>query len=189
MVARSIGVAVLLICLPALGQKREPVDTSICSIAAHPSKFHDKYVRVRGTASSGMEASILIDFKDGKWRKECGRINLEFGSAGSDESTARFLRLFGEQITPPKCDSDERLMQGFRNALDPSTPAPPSCSTFTCIFCPRYSIVATFTGKVRYFAMEHRQVGFGHAGMFSLQLDVTSVSDLDVTDTAAHPKP
>ena len=94
---RSLGVAVLLICLPAFGQKREPVDTSICSIATHPSKFHNKYVRVRGTASSGMEASILIEFKDGKWKQERGRINLEFDSAGSDESTTRFLQLFGEQ--------------------------------------------------------------------------------------------
>jgi len=189
MVARSLGVAVLLICLPAFGQKHKPVDTTICSIAAHPSRFHNKYVRVRGKASSGMEASILIDFKDGKWRKECGRINLEFDSAGSDGSTTEFLRLFGEQTAPPKCDSDERLLQGFRHALDRSVPAPPPCFTFICISCPRYSIVATFTGKLRYSSKEPGHIGFGHLGMFNLQLDVTSVSDLDVTDAAAYPKP
>ena len=198
MVGRSLGIAVLLICLPAFGQRREPVDASICSIGAHPSKFHNKYVRVRGTAISaisvfgGMKVSTLIGFKDKNLRQECGptcgpcgQINLDFDSARSDESTTRFLQLFGEQITPPNCNGDERLIEGLRHALDPSIPAPPPCFPFICPSCPRYSIVATFTGKFRYFGGEP-----GHLDNF--QLDVMSVSDLDVldvTDRTAHPKP
>ena len=188
MMSRSVVMAILLACLPALAQRREPVDTSICAIAVHPSKLHNRVVRVRGTASSGMEASVLFDTQDGEWKKECGHINLEFHSARSDESTSRFLQLFGEQITPPKCDTDERLVQGFRHALDPSVAAPLPCSSYICLWCPRYSIVATFTGKLRYSGREPGHAGFGHLGMFNLQLDVASVSDLDVTDTAAHPR-
>ena len=191
MVGRPLGLAILLICLPALAQKREPVNTSLCSIATHPSKFHNRYIRVRGTASGGMEASILLEFKDGKWKRECGRINLEFDSAGSDEGTTRFLQLFGEQISPPKCDSDERLTQGFRHAVDPNAPAPLPCSSFICLpnSCPRYSIVATFTGKLRYSGREPGHFGFGHLGMFTLQLDVKNVSDLDVTTIDVHLTP
>ena len=161
---------------------------SVCSIGAHPSKFHNKYVRVRGTAISaisvfgGVKVSTLIGFKDGKFRQVCGQINLDLDSAGSDESTTKFLQLFAEQITPPNCNGDERLIQGFRHALDPSIPAPPPCLTFICPSCPRYSIVATFTGKFRYFRGEP-----GH--LYDFQLDVISVSDLDVTDRTAHPKP
>jgi len=164
------------------------VGASVCSIGAHPSKFHNKYVRVRGTAISaisvfgGVKVSTLIGFKDGKFRQVCGQINLDLDSAGSDESTTKFLQLFAEQITPPNCNGDERLIQGFRHALDPSIPAPPPCLTFICPSCPRYSIVATFTGKFRYFRGEP-----GH--LYDFQLDVISVSDLDVTDRTAHPKP
>jgi len=191
MTVRSLGMAMLLVCLPALAQKRGPVDTSICSIAAHPSKFHSKIVRIRGTALSGMEASCLIDSKDGLRNKECGQINLDFHSAGNDESTSRFLQLFGEQISPPKCNKDEELKQGFAHALDPSVPAPTPCfaNLIFCVHCPRYSIVATFTGRLRYSAKEPGHARFGHLGMFTLQLDVASVSNLEVTDSQSASKP
>ena len=155
MSARSLGMALLLVCLPAFAQKREPTDTSICSISARPSKFHNKNVRLRGTALSGMEASFLIDSKDGQWNRECGQINLDLHSAESDKSTSRFLQLFGEQISAPKCDPNEELKQGLVHALDPKVPAPPPCITGSiCVFCPRYSIVATFIGRLRYSAKE-----------------------------------
>jgi len=190
MAGRSLGTAVLLVCVLALAQKPEPVDTSICTITAHPSRFHNKNVRVRGTASSGMEASFLIvESKDGQWNKQWGQINLDFHSARSDESTSRFLQWFPEQLSPPKCDKDEELRQGLAHALDPSVPAPRPCFATLCYFCPRYSIIATFTGRLRYSGKEPGHSGFGHLGMFNLQLDVTSASDLDVTDMAAHPKP
>jgi len=75
--------------------------------------------------------------------------------------------------------------------MDPSAPAPPPCFNFICLpfSCPRYSIAATFTGKLRYSGRELGHSRFGHLRMFNLQLDVTSISDLDVTDTAAHPNP
>jgi len=187
MAGRSLGIAVLLVCLPAFGQKHEPLNTSICSVAAHPSKFHNKNVRVRGTASSGMEASVLFEVKDGNWNKECGRISLEFGAHGDDESTVRFLHLFGEQMFPPRC-GDEEVMQGFRHAMDPSAPAPSPCSNVICLSCSRYRIVATFVGKLRYSGRERGHLGFGHMGMFDLQLDVASVYDIEVTDTTASPK-
>lgn len=200
MLGRSLGIAVLLICLPAFGQRREPVDASICSIGAHPSKFNNKRVRVRGRAISaishgGIKVSTLIGFKRGNLRQVCGlttcepicgQIDMRFDSAGSDESTTRFLQLFGEQIkiTQPNCNSDEQLIQGLRHALDPSIPAPPPCfAAPPCIYCPRYSIVATFTGKFRYPV---------ESPISDFQLDVISVSDLDVldvTDGTAHPKP
>jgi hypothetical protein len=164
MAGRLLGIGLLLICASAFGKDGQPVGTSICSIVAHPSKYHSRIIRVRGTASGGMEANILVDLKDGKWNKECGRINLEFESSSNDETTSRFLQLFGEQISPPKCDSDERLMQRFRHAMDPSSPAPPPCSAFVCLpnSCPRYRILATFTGRLRYSGREPGHFGFGH---------------------------
>ena len=93
---RILIVAVCLF-IPAFGQTQgRLVDTSVCSIAVHPSKFSNKYVRIRAMALSGMEASFLMDSKDGEWNKDCGQINLDFNSAGNDESTRRFLQLFAE---------------------------------------------------------------------------------------------
>lgn len=181
-------IIVLFLCLPCFGQTRPVLDTSICSIAAHPSKFHNKNVRIRGTALSGMEASILIDSKDGEWDKQCGRINLDFDSSGTDASTTQFLRLLREQISPPDCNNDKDIMQELAHILDESVPAPAPCVPVVCVSCPRFRIVATFTGRLRYSAREHRQVGFGHLGMFNLQLDVATVSNLEVTDTLAASK-
>jgi hypothetical protein len=194
MTARSLGMAMLLVCLPALAQKREPVDTSICSIAAHPSRFHGKVLRIRGTGYNGMEASVLFDSKEGEWNKECGQINLDFHSAASDESTSRFLQLFREQapeqISSPKCNTQEELKQGLAHLSDPSIPAPAPClaTNIVCISCPRYSIVATFIGKLRYSAKEPGHARFGHLGMFTLQVDVESVSNLAVTDSQSPSK-
>jgi len=185
---RTLIIAVCF-CIPALGQTRgRPVDTSICSVAAHPSKFSHKNVRIRAMALSGMEASFLMDRKDGEWNKDCGQINLDFSSAGSDESTRRFLQLFAEQISQPKCNQDEELLQGMAHILDPNVPAPTPCFNFICFHCPRYNIVATFTGKLRYSATERGHARFGHLGMFDLQLDVVTVANLEVADTLAPSK-
>ena len=127
---RTLIIAVCL-CFPAFGQTRgRPVDTSICSIAAHPSKFSNRNVRIRAMAVSSMEASFLMDSKDGEWNKDCGQINLDFNSAENDESTRRFLQLFAEQVSPPKCNQDEERLQGMAHILDPSVPAPTPCFNF-----------------------------------------------------------
>jgi len=180
-------IIVMFLCITSCAQSRALVDTTVCSIAAHPSKFHNKNVRIRATASSGMEASILIDSTDGEWNKACGRINLDFHSARGDESTSRFLRLFGEQVSRPECDKDKAITQGMAHVLDPSTPVPAPCFSFLCIHCPRYRIVATFTGKLRYSERE-RHARFGHLGMFNLQLDMATASNLEVTDAETTSK-
>lgn len=185
---RTLLIAVCL-CVAALAQTRgRPEDTTICSISAHPSKFHNKNVRIRAAALSGMEASILIDIKDGEWNKAWGRINLDFHSWGSDEPKRKFLQLFGEQISPPECNKDKEIMEGMVRVLDPSAPAPTPCFNIICVHCPRYSIVATFTGKLRYSEMERGHARFGHLGMFNLQLDVATVSNLEVTDSQVPSK-
>jgi len=188
---RAVTLAALLVCLPAFAQKSKLVETSVCAIDANPSKFHNKNIRVRGTASSGMEASILIDTKDGKWKKECGRINLDFDTVGNDESTSRFMQLFGVEVSAPKCPVEEEVKKALAHALDPKAPEPIPCfdARLICLYCPRYSIVATFTGKLRYSEKEPGHARFGHLGMFALQLDVATVSDLDVTDTQAASRP
>jgi hypothetical protein len=81
---------VFVVFVPAIGHPRAPVGASVCTIAAHPSKFHNKIVRIRAAALSGMEAAILVDGKDGKWNDKCGRINLDFESVEHDETTNKF---------------------------------------------------------------------------------------------------
>jgi hypothetical protein len=130
-----------------------------------------------------MEASLLIDLKDGTWNRECGRIHLDFHSAVSDESTARFLKLFDEQL--PSCSEIKELEQNLKPFPGPRVS--PAIPCIECISCPRYRIVATFTGRLRYSGKERGHAGFGHLEMFNLQLDVASVSDLDVKDTLASP--
>lgn len=184
-------VIVMSLCLPCFGQTRAFVDTSICAIATHPSKFHNKNVRIRGTAVSGMEASFLIDSRDGEGLKECGQINLDFHSTGTDESTERFLKLFDEQVSPPECNKDEEIVKAMAHFLDPAAPAPTPCFpivSVACIHCPRYTIVGTFTGKLRYSEMERGHARFGHLGMFNLQLDVATVFDLEITDSQVQSK-
>jgi len=106
-------------CLPAIGHTKAPIDTSVCEIAAQPSKFHNKTVRLRAAALSGMEASILMDGKDGRWNDKCGKINLEFESIERDETANKFLKLFGTQITSSPCDRDKELKEGMAHILNP----------------------------------------------------------------------
>jgi hypothetical protein len=186
---RLLTFTVFVVCLPAISHAKPPVVTSVCTIAAHPSKFHNKAVRVRAAALSGMEAAILVDRKDGRWNEKCGRINLDFESIGNDETTSRFLKLFGTQISVPPCDREKELKEGTAHILDSNAPAPKPCFDSFCVHCPRYDIVATFTGKLRYSGSEPGRVPFGHLAMFTLQLDVRRVSNLDITDTQAVTKP
>jgi hypothetical protein len=175
--------------LPAFGHAKEPVDTSVCAIAAHPSKFHNKTVRIRAAASSGMEAAFIMENKAGKWNKKCGRINLDFECVEHDETTNKFRELFGTQVTFPRCDRGKELSEGVAHIFDPDPPAPKLCFDISCLSCPRYDIVATFTGKIRHSGREPGHMRFGHLGMFNVQLDVRSVSNLDVTDTQPVSKP
>ena len=169
----------LLLCVE-VGFCKSPAstDASVCTIAKHPTRFQDKNVRIRALASSGMEASVLVDPQN----ERCGVINLDFHSVVKDDSTQRFLKLFGTEVSDiPSCSKDDELRQGLAHVLDPNVPQPAPCITMMCIACPRYRIVATFIGKVRY----SRKSGFGHLGMFEIQLDVASTSDLDVTEILA----
>lgn len=200
---RNIALAVCLSCIPAFGQTRAPVETTLCQVAKHPSRFHNKIVRLRGSAVSGLEASLLIERTEGNWKEECGRIWLDFGDPERrNESTLKFLTLFGEGLPRPsqaQCDKERQqaILRGMARILYPNTsasasdpnapaPAPTPCVQHFCLDCRRYSIVATFTGKLRYSKKEPGdRVGFGHMNAFDLQLDVKSVSNLNVTDTLA----
>ena len=174
-----IAVALLLCVEVGFCKSPATTDASVCTITKHPTRFQGKNVRIRALASSGMEAAVLLDPQDEK----CGVINLDFHSVANDGSTQRFLKLFGTQLGEvPPCNKDEELRKGLAHVLDPNIPAPAPCVTMICIACPRYRIVATFIGKVRY----SRTGGFGHLGMFELQLDVAGASDLDVSDNLAR---
>ena len=133
-----------------------------------------------------MEANVLVDSKDGKWKQECGRISLDFHTIGNDEPTSKFLRLFHEELSSD-CNNDDEAKQVMAHFADPNVPLPMHCYPTVCLYCRRYSIVATFTGRLRYRTKE--QGGFGHLGMLDVQLDVTQVANLEVTDILAVPKP
>jgi len=187
---RVLTFTVLVVLLPARVCAKVPVDTNVCAIAAHPSKFHNKTVRIRAAAVSGFEAAYLMDSKDGTCSAKSAIINLDFESVEHDETTNNFRRLFEEQVTFPPCDRDKELIEGLAHALDAKRPAPKPCfDSSLCFHCPRYNIVATFTGKLRYSGREPGHARFGHLGMFTLELDLRSVSSLDVADTQPVPTP
>lgn len=170
--------------LCAFAQQQHPTQTSICAVSAHPSRFHNKIIRVRAAAFGGMEAQILMDIQDGKPNSSCEEVWLEFDSAKSDATTQKFWHLFAERLPEsPPCNLDRDTLQSFQHALDPSVPAPKPCSMPFCISCPRYNIVATFTGKLRDSEREPGNAGFGHLNQFRLQLEVRTVRDLDIKDT------
>jgi hypothetical protein len=176
---RIFALTVFVVFLPAISHAKAPVDTSVCSIAAHPSKFRNKTVRIRATAIN-FEGYILMDGQYGKLNVECGRINLNLDSLEQDETTKEFLRLLGTELTsPPQCDREKELNEGMAHILDPNAPAPKLPCSDSYVFGPRYKIVATFTGKLQY--SPHAR--FGHLGQFNMQLDVRTVANLDVTDT------
>jgi len=180
---RILAFAVLVVFLPAISDAKVPVDISVCAIAAHPSRFRNKTVRIRAAAIN-FEGYILMDRKDGKLDAKCGRISLDFDSVEHDQTTKEFLRLFGTQLTSPQCDREKELNEGMAHILDPSVPAPKPCLD-SYVLGSRYEIVATFTGKLRY--SPHAR--FGHLGQFNKQLDVGRVANLDVTDTQPVSKP
>lgn len=197
-----LAIAICVLFIPAFGQTPALLDTTLCRIAKNPSRFHNKIVRVRGTAVSGLEASLLIEGTADNWKEECGRIWLHFGDSGQrSESTLRFLALFGERTPQPsqtECNKQRQqaLLRGMKQILDPNASAPVSdptaaaptptpCEQPVCMDCRRYSIVATFTGKLRYWKRERPTLGFGHLNAFEVQLDVKSVSNLKVTNTTS----
>lgn len=178
---RVLAFAVFVVFFPPISHAKAPVDISVCAIAAHPSKFRNKTVRIRATAIN-FEGYILMDAKD--VNVKCGRINLDFDSVERDETTKEFLRLFGTQLTSPQCDREKELNEGMAHILDPRVPAPKPCFE-SYVLGPRYRIVATFTGTLRYWP----HARFGHGGQFNMQLDVGRVANLDVTDTQPVSKP
>lgn len=183
MLKSSVAFAAAMVCWWGVCLAHAQIETTLCSIAAHAARFHHKIVRVRGAALNGYEASVLIDNnKDGSWNEACGQIHLDFHSSANDLSTKRFLRLFEEQVREPPCNADEEIRRGLMHLYDPNAPPPIPCFKSYCIHCPRYRIEATFVGKVRYSKKEPGHARFGHLGMFDLQLDVSSVSDVDATD-------
>src|SRR5215469_8574038 len=180
---RVLAFTVFVVFLRAISHAKAPVDISVCAIAAHPSKFRNKTVRIRAAAIN-FEGAILMDGKDGKLNVECCRINLDFDSIEHDETTKEFLRLFGTPLTFPQCAREKELNESMARILDPRVPAPKPCFD-NYVVGPRYKIVATFTGKLRYSGRAH----FGHLGQFNLQLDVTRVANLDIADTQPVSKP
>ena len=180
---RVLAFAVLVVFLAKSSHAKAPLDISVCAIAAHPSKFHNKTVRIRAAAIN-FEGAILMDGKDKKLNVKCGRINLDFDSVEHDETTKRFLTLFGISLTSPQCDREKELNEGMAHTLDPRDPAPKPCFA-RYVFGPRYNIVATFTGRLR--SLAHAR--FGHLGQFNLQLDVSRIENLDVTDIKPVSKP
>lgn len=165
----------------AAGQQPQPIDASLCVIAARPARFHNQTVRVRGTAVIATEASLLIESKNGKWNESCGRIWLDFGSATTDQQTKRFLQLAGEQRVRT-CTPEEQLKQGMSSVLASSGQNHPPCVRLFCVDCPRYSIVATFTGRLRDAESQPGGIGFGHLNTFRLELEVETVQKLQITD-------
>ena len=184
---RALALTIFVVYLPQIGFAKAPLGVTVCEIAAHPSKFHNKTVRIRAAAISGMEAAFLTNYREGK--DHCGMVNLDFEAVEHDKATDEFLQLFGAQITFPQCDREKELNAGIAYILDPKAPAPKPCLDSFCWHCPRYNIVATFTGKLRYSGREAGHARFGHLGMFMLQLDVRSVSNLEVADTQPAEKP
>ena len=180
---RVLAFAVLVLFLPAISHARALVETSVCAIAAHPSTFRNKTVRVRAAAIN-FEGYILIDSNDGKFSVKCGRINLGFDAVEHDETTNEFLRLLGTQLTSPQCDGENKLNEGMAHILDPRVPAAKPCVD-THVLGQRYRIVATFIGKLRY--SPHAR--FGHLGQLNMQMDVGRVANLDVTDTQPISEP
>src|SRR5262249_3620011 len=136
---RVLALAVFIGCLQVKGYAKEPLETTVCAIAAHPSTFHNKIVRIRAEALSGMEAATLMDGQDGKLDTKCGRINLNFDSVEHDNTTDQFLKLFGTDRTFPQCDREKELNQGMAHILDPRAPAPKPCFDTLCMHCPRYN--------------------------------------------------
>jgi len=185
--SRVLTFATLVVFLPACGHAKAPLDTSVCAIAAHPSTFHNKTVRIRARAVSGYEAAFLMDADEKACPAKEGMLHLDFASVEHDETTNNFLMLFGTEIMFPPCDRDRELREGLAHALDPKAPAPKPCFDQVCLHCPRYDIIATFTGRLRYSGREPGHAHFGHLGMFTLQLDVNSVTGLDVADTQSVP--
>lgn len=185
--SRVLIFAALVVLLPARGHAKPPLDASVCTIAAHPSMFHNKTVRIHARAVSGYEAAFLMDANEETCPAKKGIINLHLDSAEHDETTDNFLRLFGTEMTYPPCDRDKELSEALAHALDPKAPAPKLCVDTVCFHCPRYNITATFTGKLRWSGREPGHAHFGHLGMFTLQLDVKSVTGLHVADTQPLP--
>ena len=180
---RVLAFAVFVVFLPAISHAKAPVDISVCAIAAHPSKFRNKTVRIRAAAIN-FEGYILVDGKDGKFNVKCGRINLDFDSVEHDETTKEFLRLFGTQLTSPQCDREKELNESMAHILDPRVP--PRRSASIVMFWARGT--KSLRPSLENYDTRHMRVS-ADGGQFNTQLDVGRVANLDVTDTQPVSKP
>lgn len=139
------------------------VDATVCEISRNPNKYHGITVRVRGTVST-IEGNVLYD----EQHPTCGNFSLAFDNNPENGEVRQFVRLLLQEVRPKKTPADME-----------------HCGNVVCGHCPRYSMAATFTGRLNNALFKRKRLNAYELQRY-VTLSVTSVDHTEATDLSSH---
>lgn len=185
------------------------IDVSICNILRNPSAYDNRVVRLRALVRVSSEYSTLEDqgCSEGIWfaladgsappglvATVSGKRPLAHAASRARPKQRIPLHLVRDSSYVELMGYLEKSARGESCTGDPPPGFPPDCHT--------YSITATFVGRIdsvsRAVRTAHLRrdprvtldgVGFGHMGIFDVQLVVQSVETVVAKDKDEYPRP
>ncbi len=179
-------------CLFALscGLKAQVVDTTVCEILKNPISFNNKIVRIKGKIAAGFDQFAIAG-------PECGQKVNAIWLAYPEGTKAKSGPMAMLQLQPAKNFSgtvaiaDRTAIQLDKSKefkqFDSLLSSPSKGSGF-CLGCGRYSVSATFVGRIDGTAAGLKRdatgkiiafSGFGNLNAYNARMVLQSVSDID----------
>lgn len=179
-----IGFCAFSYCLHA-----QVLDTTVCEVLKNPQSFNDKIVRVKATVAAGLDQFVLkgagcgqqvngiwLSYPEGTKAKSGPAAILQLQPARNFAGTVKAVERTSVQL-----DKNKDFKQ-FDSLL-----ATPLKETGMCLGCGRYTVSATFVGRLDGVAAGLKRdgagkildiIGFGNLNAYSARLVLQSVSDV-----------
>lgn len=173
-----------------LSASTEVVDATVCDVLANPQSFDGKIIRIKGASvSAGFDEFVV----DGSGCNPAGAIWLAYPERTKAKAgPAAFVRLQLARNSTIVADGPRRSPVTLQRNGDferfDALLATPYKSSAICLGCPRYSVVATLTGRLDGVSVaglvrdKSGNViglgGFGNLNLYRSRLVLQSVSDV-----------
>jgi hypothetical protein len=153
-----------------------PLTSTVCEVSKDPSRFDNKFVRLRATLAGNFEISAIRD----PGHENCGSLWFTYPGSGPEASVS-ISSLTPNQARPAvQLQRDEAFRQ-FQKMV--GAKMYPRRRGNICMDCSRYEVTATMTGLVEYAGPGK---GFGHMNGFPVQFVLQSVQETSVKDLAGR---
>lgn len=156
---------------PSSVAAQQPLSTSVCAVMNEPPAFAGRIVKLRATAKTGFEYSIIVDAN----QSSCKSPSFEIAPKKELPSHLDGYDAELQRLQPVFLVEDEN-MKRFDDALDAVVYPRDKKVLFVNGNPPRYAVTATMTGRVDYAG--ERGLGFGHMNSWRVRFVLSSVEDV-----------